>query len=429
MANPDTRPWYSGITRYQWLVLVIAAAGWAFDQYESQVFVITKDYMLPELAGTTGAALNDLSEYLFAVFLLGSAFGGLLAGSLADRFGRRPLLIATILFYSTFLRPDLLRNRQVATRRHSLFRGGRRRRRVGGWSEPRRRSLPTRARTYAGAIFHATGQLGFWIAALVGIAVGAQWRYAYLVGILPALLTFLGARPRARTRKMGSESHAVRKVRVRALPARKLSRTFIHAEVEYRAILGCLFAGTGLATFWAVMVAGQDLTRDFLTRIGTDPSNPSPGQDSPTASCKLIGAPSACSLSVRSVPASAVARRSSSSTSWHSRSCRSPALRRRRIGNCCCYCRSLGSSPKAYHSGYAVYFPELFPTHLRATGTSFCFNGGRIVAIPALFVSAWLKGPDGIGLHWAVTVLASLYLLGAALMLMLPETNRQELPE
>src|SRR5690242_15784820 len=97
MANPDDRPWYSGITGYQWLVLVIAAAGWTFDQYESQIFVITKDYMLPDLANVAGKTLNELSEQLFAVFLFGSAFGGLSAGSLADRFGRRPLLVATIL--------------------------------------------------------------------------------------------------------------------------------------------------------------------------------------------------------------------------------------------------------------------------------------------------------------------------------------------
>jgi MFS family permease len=88
-----------------------------------------------------------------------------------------------------------------------------------------------------------------------------------------------------------------------------------------------------------------------------------------------------------------------------------------------------GFFAQGYHSGFAVYLPELFPTHLRATGTSFCFNGGRIVAIPALLVSAWLKGPDGIGLHWALTILATLFLVGAALVLMLPETNRQELPE
>ena len=37
-------------------------------------------------------------------------------------------------------------------------------------------------------------------------------------------------------------------------------------------------------------------------------------------------------------------------------------------------------------SGYAIYFPELFPTHLRSTGTSFCYNVGRFVAAsgPAL---------------------------------------------
>ena len=29
--------------------------------------------------------------------------------------------------------------------------------------------------------------------------------------------------------------------------------------------------------------------------------------------------------------------------------------------------------------GYAIYFPELFPTRLRSTGTSFCYNVGRLV--------------------------------------------------
>ena len=34
------------------------------------------------------------------------------------------------------------------------------------------------------------------------------------------------------------------------------------------------------------------------------------------------------------------------------------------------------------HAGFAIYFPELFPDHLRATGTGFCFNGGRLLAAP-----------------------------------------------
>ena len=40
------------------------------------------------------------------------------------------------------------------------------------------------------------------------------------------------------------------------------------------------------------------------------------------------------------------------------------------------------------HAGYAIYFPELFPNHLRATGTGFCFNGGRILAASILFYRA-----------------------------------------
>src|SRR5438477_7728821 len=101
-AELDTKPWYAGITRYQWIVLAIAAAGWAFDQYESQIFVLTKDPILKYLNVAQGSELNRWTDYLYTIFLLGSATGGLLAGTLADRFGRRPLLIATILFYSLF---------------------------------------------------------------------------------------------------------------------------------------------------------------------------------------------------------------------------------------------------------------------------------------------------------------------------------------
>ncbi|MFN9917685.1 MAG: hypothetical protein ACK53L_34180, partial [Pirellulaceae bacterium] len=44
------------------------------------------------------------------------------------------------------------------------------------------------------------------------------------------------------------------------------------------------------------------------------------------------------------------------------------------------------------HAGYAVYFPEHFPTHLRATGAGFCFNTGRILAAPVLiWLSASMK--------------------------------------
>ena len=49
----------------------------------------------------------------------------------------------------------------------------------------------------------------------------------------------------------------------------------------------------------------------------------------------------------------------------------------------------MGFCQLSVFGGYAIYFPELFPTHLRSTGTSFCYNIGRFVAAP---------GPSGAGL-------------------------------
>ena len=87
------------------------------------------------------------------------------------------------------------------------------------------------------------------------------------------------------------------------------------------------------------------------------------------------------------------------------------------------------------HAGYAIYFPELFPTRLRGTGTGFCFNGGRIAAAPILLLSGWLQRGfvferpwlsfeiPQIGLEQSCTYLSFLYLLGALVLLAAPETR------
>jgi hypothetical protein len=80
------------------------------------------------------------------------------------------------------------------------------------------------------------------------------------------------------------------------------------------------------------------------------------------------------------------------------------------------------------HAGYAIYFPELYPTRLRSTGTGFCFNGGRIAAAPVLFATGWLRS-FGMTLYDACSLLSLLYLLGAAVLLIAPETRGRELPE
>jgi hypothetical protein len=81
------------------------------------------------------------------------------------------------------------------------------------------------------------------------------------------------------------------------------------------------------------------------------------------------------------------------------------------------------------HAGYAIYFPELFPNRLRATGTGVCFNGGRILAMTILFLSGEIKAHPEVDLKLAVTLLGSLFAVGLVLLAFLPETKDRPLPE
>src|SRR4051794_41757861 len=106
MNDPTSGPrrWYSGVTGYQWLVLVIASAGWVFDTFEGQVFNITRKQMLTELLAKSGGpgAVSRWGDILLAVFLVGGTTGGVLFGSLADRFGRKPIMAGPLLGLSLF---------------------------------------------------------------------------------------------------------------------------------------------------------------------------------------------------------------------------------------------------------------------------------------------------------------------------------------
>ncbi|MFM7830475.1 MAG: MFS transporter, partial [Planctomycetaceae bacterium] len=102
--NSSTERWYQGITRYQWTVLIIASLGWVFDAFEGQLYNITRADMLPQLleVAPDSPLVRLWGERLLGVFLLGGTLGGWLFSSLADRWGRRPVMGLTILFYSVF---------------------------------------------------------------------------------------------------------------------------------------------------------------------------------------------------------------------------------------------------------------------------------------------------------------------------------------
>ena len=97
----------------------------------------------------------------------------------------------------------------------------------------------------------------------------------------------------------------------------------------------------------------------------------------------------------------------------------------------------------ALFGGFAIYFPELFPTRLRSTGTSFCYNVGRLVAAIGPFTLGYLTKnvfagtaqigagviDDSMPYRYAGVVMCSFFLIGLIALPFAPETKGKPLPE
>jgi hypothetical protein len=103
----------------------------------------------------------------------------------------------------------------------------------------------------------------------------------------------------------------------------------------------------------------------------------------------------------------------------------------------------LGFGTLTIFGGYSIYFPELFPTRMRATGVGFCYNTARYLAATAPFTLGWLTtvytgsnvkilsslgGVDGAFRYAAITV-AAVFVIGLLVLPLAPETKGKPLPE
>ncbi len=423
MSNAPAK-WYHGVTRYQWLVLVVASLGWIFDAFEGQLYNITRADMLPDLlhVQANDPLVKIWGERFLGIFLIGGTLGGWLFSSLADKWGRNPIMALTILFYSVFSGLTAFADEiwQVGALRFLVAMG------VGGeWAVGAAlvaEVFPKHARERAGGIFHATSVAGLWLAAAAGLFVGTQWRTAYLLGVIPALLVLW-------VRMSIKEPEAWKEAK-RSKPERMGSFSELLGTPMWRAraIFGALLAMVGLATFWGVVVAGQDLAADLLKRLG-DPDWASKSK----IAFGFIQTAGAGAGMLAFGPLSARWGCKRTFVIMHIAAllitplvCWLPSF----FGSYTLLLLLLpvfGFFAQGIHAGYAAYFPALFPTHLRATGAGFCFNTGRLLAAPVLiWLSAWMK--SAFDLRLAISCLSLMFLLGIVFIAFLPETKDQEMP-
>jgi MFS family permease len=79
-------------------------------------------------------------------------------------------------------------------------------------------------------------------------------------------------------------------------------------------------------------------------------------------------------------------------------------------------------------TGFAIYFPELFPTAIRATAQGFCFNFARFFSAAAPFAAGALVSAHG-AFAPAIAIISSVYLVGLVILLFARETKGQSLPD
>ncbi len=439
MSPTSPQRWYQGITTYQWLVLLIASLGWIFDVFEGQVFVASMDELAKELLGS-GATEGDRSFYnniSMGMFLFGGAIGGVAFGVLSDRIGRARTMILTILMYSAFTCLTAFAQQwwHVAVLRFLVAMG------VGGeWavaSSMVAEHFPARARAWSGAIFHASSVFGTFLAVAVGEFIVANpawgWRWAFGIGVVPALLTLwirwqLRDAPPAVT---SSVEHS------RDLRPAAFGELF-SGEYLRHLVLGVSLSTIGLATFWGVHIYGKDALKNAKLRALNEA-----GEDVQSAtSLRTLKRTQMTGMFLTTIGGGAGLLAFGPLCAWLGRR-RAFALfhlggfalglllfgglHGASLRTTACLLPIFGFLTLGMHAGYAIYFPELFPTRLRGAGAGFCFNVGRVIAAPVLFGSGWVQKQQWVSLYQSASALSVLFLVGLIVLLFAPETKGKEL--
>ncbi|MDC0273509.1 MFS transporter [Planctomycetaceae bacterium] len=471
--------WYSGITQYQWLVLIIASLGWIFDVFEGQIFVASMRDTIPDLLNVEPEhpSVAKWNDWAFAAFAFGGAIGGMIFGVVSDRIGRSKTMIITILFYSLFtlFQAFVQTPEQLMILRFFVAMG------VGGeWavaSAMVAEVMPLRVRPITSSIFHASSVFGTLLAAAAGVFIinnpNFGWRYGFAIGVLPALLTLW-------IRWKMKEPEQWQKARERAAADKtqatgKFSDLF--APVNLRnTLVGVSLASIGLTTFWGCHIYGKNALLSLAQKeamIAEDvPLSPPSTKDLDKAKAdgELTEAEWTDQIielrkeyfSVRSAAFKKHNVKGDEMLSmvlntlggglglvlfgWFSNRLgrKGAFMMYHLLGFACAilmfkflipneasawvlglFLPIFGFFTLGMHAGYAVYFPELYPTRLRGTGAGFCFNGGRILQGVAFFgIGALALAPGD-----KASYLAWLYLVGAIVVLFARETRGQELPE
>lgn len=452
-APPDPsaatgRWWGRELNRYHWFVFIVCTLGWLFDTMDQQLFNIARN---PAMRALAPDSVAQSSGDVTSIFLIGWGAGGLLFGILGDVIGRARSMVLTILLYSVFTGLSAL---SVGFWDFAFYRfltglgvGGQFAVGVSLVAEV----MPEKARTSAIGMLQALSAIGNISAALFGIALAflgrdgviegkESWRYMFVVGVLPALLVLVIMR-RLKEPERWQALAAEKTIRERL--SAYTGELFSDARWSRNAIIGLLLASSGIIGLWALGFFVYDFVREIIRPdlvkqySATDAIFWEDIWASVTSVLLNVGA--FFGIYAFSRVTARIGRRAAFGISFVL-ALGSTALvfgLLNSFGEIFWMIPLMGFCQLALFGGYAIYFPELFPTRLRSTGISFCYNGARFVAASGPFVQGHLRdyfknmaGGDVVqGFRMAGLTMCSIFLVGLLVVPFAPETKGQPLPE
>ncbi len=436
------QPWWRSFTREHWFVFIVASLAWLFDCMDQQFFNLARDGAMEALIPSKAL---EYAPYTTSVFLIGWAIGGLIFGALGDRFGRARMLTITILIYSlsTGLNAFATGFADFCAYRFLTGMG------VGGVFGLAvalvADSVPDESRAPALGMLQALSTVGNLAAGLIGMAIGAAvalpfglkpWQMMFVVGAAPALLSVFVL---AKLKEPARWVHAREEGGKRGIKFGSYGALLSHPRWRLHAWVGLIACSAGIIGLWGIGNFHPKIVGSIVTQAGVDAGLTGAAMDSHKAFWRAAGLllqniggflgmffmaklaqkkgrkiafALALLLSFLSTVLVFKFMRTTTDIYW--------------------MLPLMGFGQLGVFGVYAVYLPELFPTSLRSTGTSFCYNVGRIVAAAGPFTLSKITSAYGNNMEafrtaglWVSLVL----LLGIAVLPLLPETKDQPLPE
>ena len=435
--------WYRELNGYHWFVLSVASMGWMFDTMAQQLFNLARKPAIRELlGGVTGPVVDQQAADATAIFMIGWAIGGVFFGVLGDRIGRAKSMMITILSYTIFTGLSVF---ATGIWDFNIYRflcglgvGGQ----FGIGVALVAEVVPPRARPYALGLVQAASAIGNMMAAGVGILLGQMeqsgsitgaWRYMFAAGALPAPLALV-------VFKKLKEPEQWLKARADKKKLGSYAELFADPRWRRNSIVGFLLGFAGIVGLWGIGFFSYDLFRPVLER--TFQAQGFAGKELAGKVTTWIGITSllqnlGCFFGIYAFTyltnytgrrvafaiSFVAAMGMTAYTFWNLRE----------ISQIFWMIPLMGFAQLSLFGGYAIYFAELFPTRLRSTGTSFCYNVGRFAAAAGPFTLGYLTsdvfGSKPEPMRYAGVAMCLVFLVGLAALPFAPETKGKPLPE